>query len=160
LRQRSQTAGEIGRHRNHNVSTHGLKQIQHAPCQTQYQDHPHPGEEKRAKTCKNKLDLIVAGIYCVPCECSIVFVGQTGRLIETRCKEHTRYIRLDQPGRSAVVEHRFGTGYIGLMIKEAIEIKLHPSSFDRDCGFTLIRSWHLMTDMLKQYRCTNLEAST
>jgi hypothetical protein len=73
---------------------------------------------------------------------------------------NVRYIRLDQPGRSAVVEHRFGTGYIGLMIKEAIEIKLPPSSFDRDCGFTLIRSWYLMTDVLKQYRCTNLEAST
>jgi hypothetical protein len=29
-------------------------------------------------------------------------VGQTGRSIETRCKEHMRHIRLDQPEKSAV----------------------------------------------------------
>jgi hypothetical protein len=53
---------------------------------------------------KDKLGLKVAGIYCVPCKCSSVYVGQTGRSIKTRCKEHMRYIRLGQPEKSTVAE--------------------------------------------------------
>jgi hypothetical protein len=44
---------------------------------------------------KDNLGLEVAGIYCVPCECGKVYVGQTGRSIETRCKEH---IKIHMPG--------------------------------------------------------------
>jgi hypothetical protein len=33
---------------------------------------------------KDKLDLKATGIYCVPCECSKVCVGQTGRFIENQ----------------------------------------------------------------------------
>jgi hypothetical protein len=44
----------------------------------------------------------VTGLYCVPCECSMVYVGQTGRTTEAGCKEHTRYIRLGQLVLSAV----------------------------------------------------------
>jgi predicted GIY-YIG superfamily endonuclease len=56
---------------------------------------------------KDKLGLKVTGIYCVLCECGKVYVGQTGKTIETRCKKHMRYICLDQPEKSVVVEHRF-----------------------------------------------------
>jgi hypothetical protein len=28
---------------------------------------------------------------------------------------------------------------------------LHPKNFNRDGGFTLSRSWYLVTNMLKQY---------
>lgn len=58
---------------------------------------------------KDKLGLKVAGIYCVPCECSKVYVGQTGRSIQTRCKEHE--ICLCQSEKSTVAEHRFETGH-------------------------------------------------
>jgi hypothetical protein len=36
---------------------------------------------------KDKLALKVPGIYRIPYECSKVYVGQTGRTIETQCKE-------------------------------------------------------------------------
>jgi hypothetical protein len=37
---------------------------------------------------KDKLELKVRGTHCIPRKCSKVYVGQTGRNIETRCKEH------------------------------------------------------------------------
>jgi hypothetical protein len=59
----------------------------------QHQDLPHPSEEKLsyAKTCKDKLGLKVTGVYCMPCGCSKVCVGQTGRSIKTGCKKYLRY---------------------------------------------------------------------
>jgi len=39
---------------------------------------------------KDKLGLKVAGIYCIPCECGKVYVGQTGQTIKARHKEHMR----------------------------------------------------------------------
>jgi hypothetical protein len=77
-------------HSDNSVSASVLIQNQQASHQAQHQDHPHPGKEKHsyAKTYKRKLGLKIAGIYHVPCECSEVCVGQAGKSIETRCKEH------------------------------------------------------------------------
>jgi hypothetical protein len=66
-----------------------------------------------------------------------------------------------------VAEHRFGTGhnigfhntsildkatgYIDHMLREAVEIRLHPNNFSRDLGFTLNQSWYLVTNMIKKY---------
>jgi hypothetical protein len=36
------------------------------------------------------------------------------------------------------------------LVKEAIEIRLHPNNFNRDGGFTLSRAWQPVTNMLKQ----------
>jgi hypothetical protein len=55
---------------------------------------------------KDKFGLKVAGICCVPCECSKVCIGQTGRSIKTRCKEHMRYICLDHTEESVMAEHK------------------------------------------------------
>jgi hypothetical protein len=51
---------------------------------------------------KGDLGLKVPGVYRIPCECGEVYIGQTGRSIEARCKEHLRHIRLEQPEESAV----------------------------------------------------------
>jgi hypothetical protein len=85
-----------------------------------------------------KLCLKVSGVYCVPCECREVYIGQAGRSIGTRCKEQMRYKRLGQSEKSVVAEHRFKTGHstvfsnttildkatgcMDRIIKEAIEI--------------------------------------
>jgi hypothetical protein len=53
---------------------------------------------------KDDLGLKVPGVYWIPCECRKVYMGQMGRSIEARCKEHMRYIHLDQPAKSAVAE--------------------------------------------------------
>jgi hypothetical protein len=97
------------------------------------------------------LGLKVEGIYCVPCECGKVYVGQTGRTIEIRCKEHMRYIRLYQPQKSVVAENIFETGhnidfsntsildkattYMDRAIKEAIEIMPHSRNLNTDRGW-------------------------
>ena len=47
------------------------------------------------------------GIYKIPCECGKMYIGQTGRSIQLRIKEHERHIRLVQPDKSAVAEHSF-----------------------------------------------------
>jgi hypothetical protein len=115
---------------------------------------------------KNKLGLKVPGIYRIPYECGKVYVGQTSRAIENRCKEHKRHIHLGQPGNSAVAEHSIETGhnidfnnimilekvtgYMNHLVKEAIEICLHPNNFNRDGGLNLSQAWQPVTSMLKQ----------
>jgi hypothetical protein len=54
---------------------------------------------------KDILGCKVLGIYCIPCECSKAYVGQTGGFIAARCKEHECHIWLNQPEKSAVTEH-------------------------------------------------------
>jgi hypothetical protein len=105
---------------------------------------------------KDKLGLKVPGIYRIPCECSKVYIGQTGRTIETRCKEHMRHIHPGHPDKSAVAEHSIEAGhnidfnnimilekvtvYMDHLVKEAVEIHLHPNNFNTDGGFTLSRA--------------------
>jgi hypothetical protein len=56
---------------------------------------------------KDDLGLRTPGVYSIPYECGRVYIGQTGRFIATRIKEHSRHIRLGHPEKSAVAEHRF-----------------------------------------------------
>jgi predicted GIY-YIG superfamily endonuclease len=88
---------------------------------------------------KDDLGLKTPGVYSIPCEWGQVYIGQTGRSIDTRIKEH--HIRLAEPDKSAVAEHSISRGhriqlqntktlstqsrYMDWLIKEAIEIELH-----------------------------------
>jgi len=56
---------------------------------------------------KDALGLRTQGIYSIPCECGRVYIGQSGRSVQLRIKEHNRHIRLAQPNKSAVAEHSF-----------------------------------------------------
>jgi hypothetical protein len=73
--------------------------------------------------------------------------------MDTKLKEHQRYICLEHPDKSTVAEHSidFGhhiqlhntsilatkTRYVDHIIRESIEIELHPNNMNREVGFRL-----------------------
>jgi hypothetical protein len=53
---------------------------------------------------KDDLGLRIPGIYRTPCECGRVYIGQTGRSVDIRLKEHQWDIRLERPDKVIVTE--------------------------------------------------------
>ena len=47
----------------------------------------------------------------IPCECGKVYIGETGRCMHERIKEHDKDIRLSRTQTSAVSEHANKTGH-------------------------------------------------
>ncbi|KAK3751073.1 hypothetical protein QZH41_001914 [Actinostola sp. cb2023] len=51
-------------------------------------------------------------IYSIPCgECETFYIGETGRSLATRQKEHQSYVRLNKTNKSALAEHAHNTGH-------------------------------------------------
>jgi len=61
---------------------------------------------------KDALGLRTPGVYRNPCECGRVYIGQSGRSIQIRIKEHNRHIILAQPDKSAVAEHSINHDHV------------------------------------------------
>ena len=96
-------------------------------------------------------------VYRIPCECGKVYIGETGRSMQDRIKEHKRYIRLARTQTSAVSEHANDTGHNPLWnevkfidrdphwytrrVKEAIHIRHHPNNINRDSEIQIPEAW-------------------
>ena len=94
------------------------------------------------------------------CGCGEVYVGQTGKSISCRLKEHERNIRFGQPEKSAVAEHALSLGHLLLWdqtkviknitapkprtFREALAIIKHPSNFNRDYAMNISRTWEIL----------------
>jgi hypothetical protein len=106
---------------------------------------------------KDNLGVRTPGVSRIPCECGRVYIGQTGRSVDIRLKEHQRHIRLEHPDKSAVAEHSIDQGhriqfhnysilatktrYMDRIVRAAIEIDLHPYNINREGGLCFSKSW-------------------
>jgi hypothetical protein len=98
------------------------------------------------------------GVYRIPCSCGKVYIGETGRKISTRIKEHQRSAKYCHFSQSALAEHWMETGhsvqydkatrlapsqsYFARKHREALEILKHPDNLNRDKGYQTNPIWH------------------
>jgi hypothetical protein len=116
---------------------------------------------------KDHLGLRTPGVYRIPCECGRVYIGQMGHHVDIRLKEHQQHIQLEHPDKSVIAEHSIDhrhciqfhnssilatkTRYMDRIVREAIEIELHPYNISREGGFCLSKSWKPLISSLKTF---------
>jgi hypothetical protein len=97
-----------------------------------------------------------------------VYIGQTGHSIKTRVNEYQYHICLEHPNKSAMAKHSINLGhriqlqnttilstksrYMDQMIRESIEIELHPSNMNREDGLHQSWLWKSLIHSLKGCR--------
>ena len=81
-------------------------------------------------------------VYRIPCgSCSKVYIGQTGRTLEHRLKEHKRALTSGNTAQSAVAEHAVDHVH-EIDWKEAEVVDSHPYYRQR-CA---LEAWHIRTE--------------
>lgn len=66
---------------------------------------------------KDSLGLRVPVVYKIPCVCGSSYIGQTGRSIAVRCKEHQRYFEFEA-GRETMTNHGCSKNTIFFFMKQ------------------------------------------
>ena len=110
---------------------------------------------------KDKLPLLLKScmVYCIPCRCGRVYIGETVRRLEANMKEHEDACKKGMTEKSAIAEHVWNSnhpiawnetavvdqarGGKELLIKEALHICLIPEDqcFNRTRGLELPGCW-------------------
>ncbi|XP_033106046.1 uncharacterized protein LOC117108193 [Anneissia japonica] len=97
------------------------------------------------------------GVYRIPCECGKVYIGETGRDLRTRLKEHQGRARRGEQEKSSIVMHSQSTtpctlGQIRTTViatvpswhsrrtREATKIHKH-NTVHQDIGFVISDIW-------------------
>ncbi|XP_038066508.1 uncharacterized protein LOC119736566 [Patiria miniata] len=102
-----------------------------------------------------------AGVYRIPCSCGKVYIGETGRDLTTRLKEHIAHGRRGELDKSAIVKHSADLDHVvdweqaeiiapekhwyTRRIREAIEIHKHDT-VPQDIGYFISHIWHSLVD--------------
>ena len=87
-------------------------------------------------------------VYRILCECGKVYIGETGRPMQDRIKEHDRGIRLARTETSAVSEHAHNTGHKPLWNEVKFidrdpyyYTRKAPNNINRDSGIEIPEAW-------------------
>ena len=107
------------------------------------------------------------GVYSIPCSCSKPYIGEMGRSIVTRLKEHEANLRYDRHKKSALAEHTHLTQHHICLenakviareynltkqkIRENIEINMTNDCLKRDDGTKLSDTWLPLLHSLKKH---------
>jgi hypothetical protein len=99
-----------------------------------------------------------------------MYIGQTGRSIEMRVKEHW-HIHLYHPKKSVVTEHSINLAHFiqlhntsilakkstrtGQIIMKATEIELQLNNINREDSFSLSRTWPLIFNLAERKQALN-----
>ena len=87
-------------------------------------------------------------VYCIPCStCNDVYIGQTGRLLATRLKEHRAAVKFAKTDVSAVAEHIWQKQH--QMDFQATTVLAQENDKYKRC---VLESWHIQTQ-----KCMNRE---
>jgi hypothetical protein len=52
------------------------------------------------------------GVYSIPCSCGKVYIGETGRSMKIRLKEHNVDIKWNRTHKSSLAEHSLKTSHL------------------------------------------------
>ena len=108
-------------------------------------------------------------VYCIPCNCGRVYIGETGRCLSIRISEHKRAVQhLDKSNALAVhiTEHmdhqiqweestiiEFESNWYRRRLKEAIWIKRTANTLNTDPGLHINVTWNTMLLKPTDKRC-------
>lgn len=93
-----------------NLSDEIKKVIQKSgDCEVTYCNKPNIGNLLKNTHITNSDPLQNSGIYKVTCSCNKFYIGQTGRSVDIRTKEHFSHARLHKEGGSSLSDHLIST---------------------------------------------------
>ncbi|KAJ8946562.1 hypothetical protein NQ318_008292 [Aromia moschata] len=119
--------------------------------------------------------LLTKGVYELKCTCGKSYIGQTGRSIQCRIKEHQRHTRLGNTDKSAIAEHVHTnenhkidyenirdktTRYYPRIIRESLEIMKNNNNFNGEDGYRLSNTWRLAIPRTSDLECHGQPSST